>query len=92
MHEDTRWVLYAVLLLVVAAMAFLGNAQAAGLYLSEVDFAVSRGTGGVANPTNTFGADAAWTNLAGQKAFRPSNEKIDTDLYYKNTVAENDLK
>jgi long-chain fatty acid transport protein len=41
------------------------NAQAAGFYLSEVGSPASLGTGGVANSTNTFGADAAWTNPAG---------------------------
>ena len=65
MHEDTKWLLYAVLLLVVAAMTFLGKAYGAGFYLSEVGSPASLGTGGVANPTNTFGADAAWTNPAG---------------------------
>jgi long-subunit fatty acid transport protein len=40
-------------------------AQAAGFYLAEVGSPASLGTGGVANPTNTFGADAAWTNPAG---------------------------
>ncbi len=65
MREDTKSILYAVLLSVVAALVFLGKAQAAGFYLSEVGSPASLGTGGVANPTNTFGADAAWTNPAG---------------------------
>lgn len=38
---------------------------AAGFYLPEVGSPSSLGTGGVANPTNTYGADAAWTNPAG---------------------------
>lgn len=41
------------------------TASAAGFYLSEVGTPVSLGTGGVANPTNRFSADAAWTNPAG---------------------------
>jgi long-chain fatty acid transport protein len=44
---------------------FSGSALGAGFYLSEVGTPGSLGTGGVANPTNTFGADAAWTNPAG---------------------------
>ena len=38
---------------------------AAGFYIPEVGTPSSFGTGGVANPTNTYGADAAWTNPAG---------------------------
>ena len=38
---------------------------AAGFYLPEVGTPSSLGTGGVTNPTNTYGADAAWTNPAG---------------------------
>jgi long-chain fatty acid transport protein len=40
-------------------------ATGAGFYIPEVGSPASLGTGGVANPTNTFGADAAWTNPAG---------------------------
>ena len=45
----------------------LGSTQvhAAGFYLSEVGTPGSVGTAGVANPTNTFTADASWTNPAG---------------------------
>jgi len=53
------------LLLAVTAVLGTQNAPAAGFYLSEVGSPASLGTGGVANPTNTFGADAAWTNPAG---------------------------
>jgi long-chain fatty acid transport protein len=53
------------LLLAMVAALVAQNAQAAGFYLSEVGSPASLGTGGVANPTNTFGADAAWTNPAG---------------------------
>ena len=41
------------------------NAGAAGFYIAEVGTPTSLGTGGVANPTNTYHADAAWTNPAG---------------------------
>jgi long-chain fatty acid transport protein len=40
-------------------------AYAAGFYISEQGTPASVGTAGVANPTNTFTADAAWTNPAG---------------------------
>ena len=40
-------------------------ALGAGFYLSEVGTPGSLGTAGVANPTNTFTADASWTNPAG---------------------------
>ena len=41
---------------------------AAGFYLPEVGTPSSLGTGGVANPTNIYSADAAWTNPAGMTA------------------------
>jgi long-chain fatty acid transport protein len=41
------------------------SSQAAGFYLAEVGTPASLGTAGVANPTNTHHADAAWTNPAG---------------------------
>jgi long-chain fatty acid transport protein len=41
------------------------NSMAAGFYIAEVGTPTSLGTGGVANPTNTYHADAAWTNPAG---------------------------
>ena len=53
------------LLLSVTTGLVAQNTLAAGFYLAEVGSPASLGTGGVANPTNTFGADAAWTNPAG---------------------------
>lgn len=55
------------LLALVAAglVGVSGSVLGAGFYLSEVGTPGSLGTGGVANPTNTVGADAAWTNPAG---------------------------
>ena len=44
--------------------------SAAGFYLSEVGTPASLGTGGVANPTNTWGPDAAWTNPAGMTGLK----------------------
>lgn len=38
---------------------------AAGFYITEVGTPHSLGTAGVANPTNRFGADSAWSNPAG---------------------------
>ena len=43
-------------------------AAAAGFYFPEVGTPSSLGTGGVTNVTNTYGADAAWTNPAGMTA------------------------
>ncbi|UCH53933.1 MAG: outer membrane protein transport protein, partial [Pseudomonadota bacterium] len=40
-------------------------AHAAGFYIPEVGTPASVGTAAVANPTNTYTADAAWTNPAG---------------------------
>jgi len=48
-----------------AALLLAQSAQGAGFYISEVGTPGSLGTAGVANPTNTFGADASWTNPAG---------------------------
>jgi long-subunit fatty acid transport protein len=43
-------------------LVLIGHAVAGGLYLSELGTPGSTGTAGVANPTNTFTADAAWTD------------------------------
>ena len=53
------------LILTAAAALMTENVTAAGFYLAEVGSPASLGTGGVANPTNTGHADAAWTNPAG---------------------------
>lgn len=50
---------------ITALLLVTQYAGAAGFYLSEVGTPGSLGTAGVANPTNTFTADAAWTNPAG---------------------------
>jgi len=53
------------LALSVILIRVLPLAQGAGFYLSEVGSPGSLGTAGVANPTNTVGADSSWTNPAG---------------------------
>jgi long-subunit fatty acid transport protein len=56
-------------LAIVSATCLLAKpAAAAGFYIPEVGTPSSLGTGGVANVTNTYGADAAWTNPAGMTA------------------------
>lgn len=47
------------------ALALVQPAEAGGFYVSELGTPGSLGTAGVANATNTFGADSAWTNPAG---------------------------
>jgi len=51
----------------LAAVLFnvLPLAQGAGFYISEVATPGSLGTAGVANPSNNYGTDSAWTNPAG---------------------------
>ena len=61
MNVAYKTVIHAVSLSAIAALV----AQAAGFYIAEVGTPTSLGTGGVANPTNTYHADAAWTNPAG---------------------------
>ncbi len=53
--------------LIVAGLAILlaSSAQGAGFYLQELGTPHSLGTAGVANATNTQGADASWSNPAG---------------------------
>jgi long-chain fatty acid transport protein len=51
--------------LAVILFSVLNMAHGAGFYLSEIGTPGSLGTAGVANPTNTFGADASWANPAG---------------------------
>ena len=53
------------IVLTTMLLVLIGHAVAGGLYLSELGTPGSTGTAGVANPTNTFTADAAWTNPAG---------------------------
>jgi long-chain fatty acid transport protein len=64
MNVAYRTTIHAFLLSAIAALV-AQNVKAAGFYIAEVGTPTSLGTGGVANPTNTHGADAAWTNPAG---------------------------
>ena len=54
--------------LVAISLAWGQPLLAAAFYIDEVGTPVSLGTAGVANPTNTTSADAAWTNPAGMTA------------------------
>ena len=56
---------YGIASLLVLGSAICSTAFAAGFYISEVGTPGSLGSGGVINPTNTYTADAAWTNPAG---------------------------
>jgi long-chain fatty acid transport protein len=47
------------------ALSIVGEVWAAGFYIAEIGTPYSLGTAGVANPTNTEGADASWSNPAG---------------------------
>ena len=69
------------------------GANAAGFYISEQGTPGSMGTAGVANVTNTFTADAAWTNPAGMTGM--AEDSILTGLVvsvpkmeFKSTVAD----
>ena len=53
------------LLAVVLMLCITTSAFAAALYLSEIGTPISVGTAGVANVTNTVGADSVFTNPAG---------------------------
>lgn len=61
-----------------AAWLVAQPALSAGFYFPEVGTPSSLGTGGVANPTNIYGADAAWTNPAGMTAL--AEDRIFTGL------------
>ena len=66
MFNQTRILLQ--LCLVTISLAWGQPLLAAAFYIDEVGTPVSLGTAGVANPTNTASADAAWTNPAGMTA------------------------
>ena len=51
--------------LAVILFSVLPLAKGAGFYITEIGTPGSLGTAGVANPTNTHGADSSWTNPAG---------------------------
>ena len=51
-------------------LALSQSGFAGGFYISEIGTPGSLGTAGAANPTNTFTADAAWTNPAGMMGIK----------------------
>ncbi len=74
------------------AMLVSGPARAAGFYIPEVGTPVSLGTGAVANPTNIYSADAAWTNPAGMTALRSNSwvagfQAITPEMKFDSSVA-----
>lgn len=71
------------------------TANAAGFYLSEQGTPGSMGTAGVANVTNTFTADAAWTNPAGMTGMTEDSilagmVVVVPKVEFNSTVAERD--
>jgi long-chain fatty acid transport protein len=64
MNVAYKTIIHAFLLSAIAALV-AQNVKAAGFYIAEVGTPTSLGTGGVANPTNTYAADSSWTNPAG---------------------------
>jgi hypothetical protein len=58
------------------ALLLTQGAQAAGFYISEVGTPGSLGTAGVANPVNTYSADASWTNPAVRMVATPAISRL----------------
>lgn len=55
---------------VFLALAVSQAAFAGGFYITELGTPGNLGTAGVANPTNNFGPDSAWTNPAGMTGLK----------------------
>ena len=77
----------------VVSMLATQSAFAAGFYISEVGTPLSVGTAGVANPTNTIGADSSWTNPAGmtgldQSAILGGFQVVVPNVRFDSSVAE----
>jgi long-chain fatty acid transport protein len=69
------------------------SALAAGFYISEIGTPLSLGTAGVANPTNTIGADSSWTNPAGMTGLDQSEmlggfQVVAPNIRFDSSVAE----
>jgi len=62
---STSFRLWSMLVPLAAIVLCAQPAFAGGFYVTEVGTPGSLGTAGVANPTNNFGPDSAWTNPAG---------------------------
>jgi long-chain fatty acid transport protein len=91
MFNRTRILLQ--LCLVAISFAWGQPLLAAAFYIDEVGTPVSLGTAGVANPTNTTSADAAWTNPAGMTAINEDHiltglMVIIPDVEFDSSVAE----
>ncbi|QQO52477.1 MAG: hypothetical protein N838_02875 [Thiohalocapsa sp. PB-PSB1] len=79
----------------VALLAATNAAYGAGFYSPSVGSPGSLGTAGVANPTNTRGADASWTNPAGMTGIDGQHilsglQFIVPSVKFKTKSAEND--
>lgn len=77
----------------VVVMLATQSVLAAGFYISEVGTPLSLGTAGVANPTNTNGADSSWTNPAGmtgldQSAMVGGFQVVAPNIRFDSSVAE----
>ena len=69
------------------------GAHAAAFYVSEFGTPGSLGTAGVANTTNTFGADSAYTNPAGMTGIQKDNMVVGAqvlvpDMQFDSSIAE----
>ena len=67
--------------------------QAAAFYVSEFGTPGSLGTAGVANTTNTFGADSAYTNPAGMTGLQQDTilggmQLLIPDIKFDSSIAE----
>jgi len=76
--------------LATALTGGVGTAFGAGFYLPEVGSPASLGTAGVANPTNTYSADASWTNPAGMTGI--DDQQVLTGLQVAVPKIEFDVK
>ena len=74
-------------------LLFIPSVQAAAFYLSEFGTPGSLGTAGVANTTNTFGADSAFTNPAGMTGLKQDTilggmQLLIPDIKFDSSIAE----
>jgi long-subunit fatty acid transport protein len=76
---------YEIVSLLILGSSICSTAFAAGFYISEVGTPGSLGSAGVINPTNTYSADAAWTNPAGMTGLDDEDRSFDLpfDEVYK---------
>ena len=76
---------YGIVSPLILGSSICSTAFAAGFYISEVGTPGSLGSVGVINPTNTYSADAAWTNPAGMTGLDDEDRSFDLpfDELYK---------